>query len=207
MITYALLLYGISHNLIGNTVQDFLVYALCGAQVGMINITVGHELVHRKELVCKVTGNLPYAKALYSHFFIEHVYVHHKHVATREDPQTARLGESLYQYFARAIPDGYRQTWKFEKENREGLLRNRVLLMNLGHVAYLAGVYYFFGVKTLCFHLLYSVLMILMFEAINYLEHYGLERRALDNDLYEPVSHKHSWNAPHQMTNLLLFKL
>lgn len=105
MLTYAFLLYGVTTGLLCNSLTDFLVYAVCGAQVGMINITVGHELVHRKgSAFFQVTGNIPYAKALYSHFFIEHVYIHHKHVATKEDPQTARLGESLYQYYIRAIP-------------------------------------------------------------------------------------------------------
>lgn len=33
-------------------------------------------------------------------------------------------------------------------------------------------------------------------EIVNYLEHYGLERKEIKEGLYEPVSLQHSWNAP-----------
>lgn len=55
--------------------------------------------------------------------------------------------------------------------------------------------------------------MIFMLEIINYLEHYALERNALERDadgnvtVWESVNIKHSWNAPQVVTNLVLFKL
>jgi alkane 1-monooxygenase len=50
-----------------------------------------------------------------------------------------------------------------------------------------------------------------MFEAVNYLEHYGLMRKKLDpknpESAYESVKVIHSWNAPHVISNYLFFKL
>lgn len=50
-----------------------------------------------------------------------------------------------------------------------------------------------------------------MFEAVNYLEHYGLLRKKLEptnpESAYESVKITHSWNAPQVVTSYLLFKL
>ena len=64
------------------------------------------------------------------------------------------------------------------------------------------GVFYFLGSTTFYFHLLYSAVMVFILETINYLEHYGLQRNALETNqdgkvtMWEQVSIKHSWNAP-----------
>jgi alkane 1-monooxygenase len=44
-------------------------------------------------------------------------------------------------------------------------------------------------------------------EAINYIEHYGLQRERKSDGTYEKVTIKHSWNAPHRISNYLLYKL
>lgn len=46
-----------------------------------------------------------------------------------------------------------------------------------------------------------------LLEIVNYVEHYGLRRRQLSDGSFEPVNETHSWNAPHAVTNYLLFKL
>jgi len=48
---------------------------------------------------------------------------------------------------------------------------------------------------------------ILLLEAINYIEHYGLARATLPDGSYEPVNPTHSWNSAHWVTNSMLFKL
>jgi alkane 1-monooxygenase len=49
--------------------------------------------------------------------------------------------------------------------------------------------------------------MIIEFETVNYVEHYGLLRKVLADGNYERVDLKHSWNAPQAITNLIFFKL
>ena len=46
-----------------------------------------------------------------------------------------------------------------------------------------------------------------LLEIVNYLEHYGLHRRKLDNGRYERTTPSHSWNSNFLLTNLFLFHL
>ena len=52
-----------------------------------------------------------------------------------------------------------------------------------------------------------SVTAMVVLEIINYVEHYGLQRRELSPGRYERVKPWHSWNASHRVTNWLLFNL
>ena len=79
-----------------------------------MNAAGGHELAHRRALIHKITGTFSFFKMLYAHFFIQHNRSHHKKVATPEDSSTARLGESLIEFYARAIPSGFIEAWNFE---------------------------------------------------------------------------------------------
>ena len=86
---------------------SLLVAAALGAAVGMsggsIGITTAHELIHRQNKYMRGIGVLLLVLCCYGHFRIEHVYGHHKHVATKEDPATARRGENFYFYFVRCV--------------------------------------------------------------------------------------------------------
>ena len=44
-------------------------------------------------------------------------------------------------------------------------------------------------------------------ELINYIEHYGLHRRKLENGRYERTTPAHSWNSNFLLTNLFLVQL
>ena len=180
----------------------FLLTCFIISHSGSLNMVGGHELVHKRSIFHKTIGNLAYAKFMYPHFLIQHVKSHHKKVATPEDPSTARRGESVYYFYWRAIPQGYVETWDLEKERlvKEGVspfsLKNKLIQWNLMCVTYLTFLWTFLGNRALLFHTLYSISGILLFEAINYIEHYGLERKLDANGNYESISIKHSWNAP-----------
>lgn len=68
------------------------------AHIGGVGLAIGHEQLHRRQLIHKICGTLVYSKALYSHFFVEHIKGHHKHVATPEDPASAEMNENLYPF-------------------------------------------------------------------------------------------------------------
>jgi alkane 1-monooxygenase len=192
-------------------------YALCCAQPGALNATVGHELLHRKSLVHKIFGTLSYGKLGYSHYFIQHVRGHHKNVATPGDNSTARADESVYQFYMRVVPCGYIEVWEYE-QNRlkqlnggtnsfiDSLLHNRLISFTLCEALYFGIIYLVFGGKGLLFHIITNIIVLSQFEAVNYLEHYGLLRK-MENGVYESVKITHSWNAPQLITNYLLFKL
>ena len=214
---YFSLLYQVGTGSIAQTLPSLIYYVFCSAHFGAIDAAIGHELAHRKSLVHKVLGNLVYSKMLYSHFYLQHVKSHHKKVATPEDSSTARFGESLFTFWARAVPAGLVETWELETkrlgpDNRpvqwwEHLLYNRLIQFNVGHITYLVALYALLGSRALAFQLMYAPLVALMYETINYVEHYGLMRKLQPGGIYESVKITHSWNAPQVVANNVLFKL
>jgi alkane 1-monooxygenase len=52
-----------------------------------------------------------------------------------------------------------------------------------------------------------AVVAFALLETINYIEHYGLERREVAPGRYERVAAAHSWNSSHRVSNWLLINL
>ncbi len=193
---------------------EFLGLAVAvGVSSGILGINVSHELQHRID--SNLETFLSRAMLLtvgYMHWAIEHVAGHHRHVATPRDPATARLGESVYRFLPRSIFGGFRSAWGIERVRlrrrgqRQVSLHNRVLrylFMELATMGMLAAV---FGGTALAYWLAQSLVAIVLLEVVNYVEHYGLQRRH-QGDRYEPVRVWHSWNASHWLTNRFLFNL
>jgi alkane 1-monooxygenase len=86
------------------------------------------------------------------------------------------------------------------------LFNNRLISFTLCEALYFLIIYFIFGGRGLAFHIVTNIIVLQQFEAVNYLEHYGLERK-LENGVYESVKITHSWNAPQVFTNWFLFKL
>jgi alkane 1-monooxygenase len=183
-----------------------------GITGGVVGITVAHELVHRASRLDRILGGVLLTMVSYLHWAIEHVAGHHRRVATREDPASARLGEDLPAFMARSIGRGFLSAWGIEsaRNARRGIrspLRNRVILCVLASSAVAAALGITLGVGALLFFVGQSAVAIGFLETINYIEHYGLERRLVRPGVYERVTPLHSWNAAHRLTNALLFNL
>ena len=84
-----------------------------------------------------------------------------------------------------------------------------MISFSLAEIAMNALIGIFFGTKAMVFNLAVSAVGTLMFETVNYLEHYGLQRKLLPgaDNVYESVNITHSWNAPQVATNYLVFKV
>ncbi len=183
-----------------------------GISGGVTGITVAHELVHRPSRVDRVLGAVLLGLVSYLHWAIEHVAGHHRRVATPEDPATARLGESLSAFMVRSIGLGFLSAWRIEaaRNGRRGArspLANRVLWGAVASGVLSAGFAAVFGARGLVYFLLQSAVAVAFLETINYIEHYGLERRLVRAGVYERVTPFHSWNAANRLTNALLFNL
>jgi alkane 1-monooxygenase len=192
---------------------EFAGVVLCaGMAGGVIGINVAHELIHRNSRLDRALAGVLLVMVSYRHWAIEHVAGHHRRVATPQDPATARLGEALPAFWARSVVMGFSSAWRIEgaRNVRRGIrspLRHRVawgLLESCGLAAALAAA---FGGRALWFFLAQSAVAIAFLETINYVEHYGLERRLIRPGVYERVTPVHSWNASHWLTNTLLFNL
>lgn len=147
------------------------------------------------------------AKVLYMHFTIEHLYGHHKNVATPLDPASAEKGISLYQFVPRSIKYSWLSAYNIEKAAGKPVYLNGAVLSIASSVMFVAAVWAAYGTQAMLAFLVYAVGSICYLENINYIEHYGLRRDKLQNGEFEKVTIRHSWNAPHRFTNYILFKL
>jgi alkane 1-monooxygenase len=184
-----------------------------GVTTGGIGITVAHELGHKPGRAERAGALVLLASVSYLHFFIEHNRGHHLRVATPADPATSRLGESFWRFLGRTVPAQWRSAWGIEREllARRGLgpasWRNRMLWFAVTPVAITAALGATLGGRAAAVFVAQSVIAFSLLEAVNYIEHYGLVRRELSAGKYEPVTHLHSWNSSHRLTNWVLFHL
>ncbi|MFO7562196.1 MAG: alkane 1-monooxygenase [Enhygromyxa sp.] len=193
--------------------------SLAGAVIslGVINgaggINIAHELMHRKSALYRAGAELLMSSVSYTHFCVEHVLGHHRKVATNEDPASSRLGESFYRFYPRTVLGSLRSAWALEgtRCRARGIpawsLRNRRLRHPLVLAGFVAGVGLALGPLGLALFAAQSVVAFSLLEAINYIEHYGLERRRLASGKYERVRPEHSWNSAHRVSNYYLFNL
>ena len=183
-----------------------------GFSCSILGINVAHELGHRPERHNQLLSQALLTTSLYTHFFIEHNQGHHRNVATKEDPGTARRNEWLQVFWfqrclSRGGPPG---RLKAKNMRRKGLLLgipptpssafkpcNGVCLRPSGsdwagrwRGLLIAGLFGGF-----------------LLEVVNYVEHYGLERNKVNEHRYERVMPHHSWNSDHPLGRLMLFEL
>ncbi|MBA35883.1 MAG: alkane 1-monooxygenase [Oleispira sp.] len=184
-----------------------------GTVGAIVAINVGHELIHKDPLIEQWAGGLLFACVTYGGFKVEHVRGHHVHVSTPEDASSSRYGQSLYRFLPHAYLHNFLNAWKLEatklkRKNKSVFSLSNELIWWYG-ISFIfaaicgalwgwAGVGYFFAQSFIAFSLL---------EVINYVEHYGLHRRKLENGRYERTNVEHSWNSNYLLTNLFLFQL
>jgi alkane 1-monooxygenase len=184
-----------------------------GVFLGSIGINVAHELGHRNSWYEKLFAYLLLLPNLYMHFRIEHNRGHHLNVATKEDPASARLNESLYFFWIRSVVMSYLSAWKLEGKRlkNEGKsvfsMQNEMMVLQIIQVVYLFVVWCFGGYLLLFSAIFIAIVGFLMLETVNYIEHYGLERKKMENGRYERVQPWHSWNSNHILGRVMLYEL
>ncbi len=158
---------------------------LSGVSAGYTGIVLAHELVHRRNKVEYFLGRLLLMFVCYEHFATEHIRGHHPRVGTRQDPATARFGEDFKTFFRRTVPAQFKSAWRLEKVrlgdpqmawSDPRMLQHRVLQGVVAELLIIAGFFYFFGALGGVFFLIQSRTAVLMLEAVNYVEHWGLVR-------------------------------
>lgn len=179
-----------------------------GVVLGSLGINVAHELGHRDKKFEQVMAWLLLLPSHYLHFFIEHNRGHHKHVATPEDPSSARLNESLYAFVYRSMTQTYAKAWQLENQ-RVGTDhgRNMMVYFTILTVVFWLFVGSYFGITVLMYTLVAGFLGAALLEMVNYIEHYGLRRKKISALRYEPVQQWHSWNSNHELGRIVLYEL
>jgi alkane 1-monooxygenase len=184
-----------------------------GLLCGTFGINVAHELGHRVTKFEQTLAKLLLLTSLYMHFFIEHNKGHHKNVATPEDPSSARYNEPIYTFYFRTIIFSYLSAWKIANDEmrKKGLsvlnLKNEMLQAHIIQLAFVALIFFMFTPLITLYFLAAAFIGILLLETVNYIEHYGLQRKQTASGNYERAMPSHSWNSSHPLGRLMLFEL
>ena len=184
-----------------------------GLLCGTFGINVGHELGHRIKPFEQTLAKISLLSSLYMHFNIEHNKGHHKNVATPEDPSSARLGEALYVFFFRTIILSYISAWKIslreiEKKKKSFFsFSNEMLWFQVVQFLFTLLIILVFGWLITLYFLAAALIGILLLETVNYIEHYGLQRKPIADGKYERAMPQHSWNSNHVIGRVMLFEL
>ena len=184
-----------------------------GMLCGVFGINVGHELGHRVNRTEQFLAKMLLLTSQYMHFFIEHNKGHHKRVATPEDPSSARLGESVYSFYFRTIILSYISAWKIAANDarkngyRTVSFHNEMIQFTIIQILFITLILLFFGWIVTLYYLAAAIIGIILLETVNYIEHYGLQRKPIGNGKFERALPAHSWNSDHVIGRLMLFEL
>ena len=184
-----------------------------GLLCGTFGINVAHELGHRVNKYEQVFAKALLLTSLYMHFFIEHNKGHHKNVATPDDPSSARYNEPVFTFYFRTITFSYISAWKIANNEmrKKGLSalhwKNEMLQAQIIQLLFVTAIVLMFGWLITLYFLAAATIGFLLLETVNYIEHYGLQRKQQADGNYERAMPQHSWNSNHILGRLMLFEL
>ncbi len=184
-----------------------------GLLCGTFGINVGHELGHRRLLYERNMAKALLLTSLYMHFYIEHNKGHHKNVSTHDDPSSARRGEPIYLFYFRTVVMSYISAWKIAAEEQQKKGKpiihpsNQMIQFQVMQLVFLMMIYMVFGFKIMLAFIAAATIGFLLLETVNYIEHYGLQRKITSSGQYERAMPEHSWNSNHILGRLMLFEL
>jgi len=179
-----------------------------GLFFGQVSNSNAHELIHRPARLLNRLGTWVYISLLFGHHSSAHPRIHHRHVATPDDPNSAQLGESYYRFAPRAWIGSF----------RAGLAEETRLMTKRGapgwqhpYVTYLGGALLLlvasasvFGLPGLLAHIGLAAYATAQLLLSDYVQHYGLARARFPNGRHVPVDARHSWNSPHWFSSYLM---
>ncbi len=184
-----------------------------GVVGGVIAINTAHELIHKDTRIERAAGGALLASVGYHGFKIEHLRGHHVHVSTPLDASSARYRQTLWNFLPRALVRNTVNAWRLEAQRLTRLgahwlsPRNELLGWSVFWLALASGFALWLGPVGLAFFIAQGFFAACSLEIINYIEHYGLERRVLADGRFERTTHLHSWNSDYALSNFLLFQL
>mmetsp|Transcript_10860 Transcript_10860/g.15914 ORF Transcript_10860/g.15914 Transcript_10860/m.15914 type:complete len:418 (+) Transcript_10860:178-1431(+) len=188
-------------------------YGSIGILTSALGTTIAHELFHKKSTHEKISGIYLLFLNGYSHFYVEHIWGHHKHVGTPHDTASARKYETIYTFIPKSFVGGLCSAYRIEEKRRIKKRlpwhHNKIIQFQTIQLLILWIIHSSFGIQGVIAFVGQAIVSIALVECTNYIEHYGLTRKRVDpkKEVYEQVNVLHSWNATEVLTNYLLFKL
>lgn len=182
-----------------------------GFVAGAQGISFAHELGHSRHRADRALGWVLMTAVNYGHFMVEHYRGHHVRAATWDDPASARPGESLWRFLPRTLWGSWRDAWKLEAHrlrlHRKGWHQSPLVWSTAVNVAVFGVLIGAAQWKMLVFWIVQSAFAVWLLETVNYIEHYGLQRRTGADGRPEPFAAGHAWNTDTLLGNSLLVNL
>lgn len=208
---FAVLLAGVQTGAQAIAARDpmgLVAFAGFGLWLGTVSTANAHELIHRRNGLEFGLGHWVFVSLLFGHHVSAHRLVHHVHVATKDDPNSAPRGRGFYRFFVDAWIGSFRAGLRAENRRRAWkgghVLSHPYLIYSLGAVTFLAYALVLFGWAGVAANAALAGFAQAQLLLSDYVQHYGLRRRTdPDTGRTEPVGTRHSWNARHWFTALL----
>jgi alkane 1-monooxygenase len=190
--------------------DGFAAFLAFGMYLGQVSTSNAHELIHRTDRFQFTLGKWVLISLLYGHHVTAHLKVHHRFVATPDDPNTAYLGQGFYEFLGQAWAGAFRAGWEIE-QSAARISGQALPWWRHPYAEYLIGGAVFalasviaFGLSGLIAFLLLAGYAQLQLILSDYVQHYGLRRRRVGDDGWEAVAPWHSWNAAHWFSGGLM---
>lgn len=177
---------------------------------GQVSNSNAHELIHAPQRNARRLGTLVYITLLFGHHASAHPKVHHLHVASDGDPNSAPAGQGFYHFWPRAWIGSFLAGWRAETAARSRLLPPPAPLSH-PYVAYCGGAALTLltacllaglpGLAALIALAGYAQMQLLLAD---YVQHYGLRRTRGPDGKLCPAGPEHSWNAPHWYSSAMM---
>ncbi|MEX0365954.1 MAG: alkane 1-monooxygenase, partial [Ruegeria sp.] len=149
-----------------------------GLFLGQVSNSNAHELIHRAARWERALGVAVYVSLLFGHHASAHRRVHHVHVATGRDPNSARLGESYWHFLPRAWVGSFVAGFRAETALRRGVgPRHPYVIYVGGAVAALWAAWALAWVGGVLAPLALAGYAQAQLLVAGYLPHYGVRRR------------------------------
>lgn len=190
--------------------QRLMLGLALGLYLGQVANSNAHELIHARENWPRRLGKTVFIALLFGHHASAHPKVHHVHVATDDDPNSARAGEGFYRFWPRAWIGSFRAGWAAENAARTrkapvpGMLSHPYLAYCGGAFAMLFAGYRLAGARGVWVLLAVAGYAQMQLLLADYVQHYGLRRGLLPDGRRESAGPQHSWNAPHWYSGAMM---
>ena len=166
---------------------------------------ITHNLNHYSDYFNKILSYLYLSKIFYSHYLLEHNKGHHLNTASELDPHFARKDTTIYQTLYKSLKQEYFSAWKIGYDNSESkkLIDNENFRIHLLYLGFIIFYWSYYGIQVFPFifinHAFFSVQNVL----VNYLTHYGLERKEINPGDFELQTIRFSWNFEEGLARFL----
>lgn len=177
----------------------------CGSVAGAVGIVLAHELGHRRSAVDRTLARALLCLVGWGHYLIEHNRGHHRHAALWHDPATARREESLWRFLPRYWVGVWRGAVALGREQR-GMLNEAWALAALSAAVW-GGAWAVAGTAGLVFCLVQAAAAQLLVACVDYMEHWGLQRRVQADGRPQRLTAAHVWDCRNAVSDLMLFNL